>query len=212
MTAKLLEEEAAALSARFPIGPRLVVIGSTSFWHAESEATCTAIGYNLSTLDRLVLVTGGVEGVGEALGRSFWASCGGASDRCVIHILPRGYRKWDYGETLFAGSDMWERREILGRLADVYLAIEGGPGTEHEASVVLKRSAIVIPVGRSGGHSADLYARVPRPSFVGERMWQALADTSLSVTGVAEAVTGLVRICLAQGPRDRDSSQGTGSR
>lgn len=41
--------------------------------------------------------------------------------------------------TLFAGSDMAERREILARLSPLYLAVEGGPGTVHEGRVAIAR-------------------------------------------------------------------------
>lgn len=91
---------------------------------------------------------------------------------------------------------MSERREILGRLAEVYVAIEGGPGTAHEASVALARPVVMIPVGRSGGHSAVLYSRVPRPAFVSEPTWCTLASSEASPTQVAGAVADVVRAYL----------------
>ena len=63
-------------------------------------------------------------------------------------------------ETLFAGSDMKERREILGRLSGLFVLVEGGPGVEHEADVAAARGAALIPVGRSGGYAAALYGRI----------------------------------------------------
>jgi SLOG cluster4 family len=188
------DHEATVVREQLPAGLRLAVIGSTSFWHPESEATCTALGRLLTSLDGLVLLTGGVEGVGEAVARSFHAAReaeGGGEP--VFHLLPRGYRRWDYGETLFAGADMGERREILGRLAEIYVAIEGGPGTAHEASVALARSTFVIPVERSGGHSAHLYPQIPRPSFASDHDWRTLSSTDVSPEQVAAAVTDVVR-------------------
>jgi hypothetical protein len=160
------------LDMGLPPGPRAVIIGSTSFWHADSEATCGQVGRLLAALPDLVLLTGGVEGIGEATGRSFFQARlqAGAEPR-VYHVLPHGERAWDYGVTLFAGSDMAERREILARLAGVYLAIEGGPGTVHEAAVASARGAAVIPVGRSGGHAAVQYGQGLRPAAVDRRTW-----------------------------------------
>lgn len=188
------DAEAARLAAQLPAGPRLVVIGSTSLWHPESEPTCTALGRLLASVDGLVLLTGGVRGAGEALGRSFHAarSAGGGIER-LFHVLPHGSARWDYGETLFAGSDMRERREILGRLGEIYVVIEGGPGTAHEASVALARAALVIPVARSGGHSGDLFPQLRRPRIASEQAWRMLMETDTSPEQVADAVTEIVR-------------------
>ena len=76
MDGEVFDRETAVVAARLPAGPRLAVIGSTSFWHAESQETCAVLGRLLADLGGLVLVTGGVEGVGEAVGRSFWAASG----------------------------------------------------------------------------------------------------------------------------------------
>src|SRR5579872_4370461 len=106
------DQLAEQLAAIFPSGPRLVVIGSTDFWHQESERTCTHLGRLLADILDLVLITGGVEGVGEAVGRSFYqARCALGRKPRVYHVLPHGEEAWDYGQTRFAGSDMRERRE-----------------------------------------------------------------------------------------------------
>jgi predicted Rossmann-fold nucleotide-binding protein len=128
------------LSALFPDGPRVAVIGSTDFWHDESERTCTEIGRLLATIRSLLLITGGVEGIGEATGRSFYETRRKlGNEPRIYHVLPEGEEGWDYGETFFVGADMAERREVLARLADLYVAIEGGPGTVHEVAVASGR-------------------------------------------------------------------------
>jgi predicted Rossmann-fold nucleotide-binding protein len=122
------DREAQRVEALLPHGPRLVVIGSTDFWHAESERTCMEVGRLLAALPALVLITGGVEGVGETIGRSFFQARRTArQEPRVYHVLPEGEEAWDYGDTFFAGSDMAQRREVLGRLAKLYVAVEGGP-------------------------------------------------------------------------------------
>ena len=199
MGSEVFDREAAAIAAQLPAGPRLGIIGSASFWHPESEAICSALGCLLGDLDGLVLLTGGVEGVGEAVGRSFFRARAGSGDhRGVFHVLPRGYSRWDYGETMFAGSHFGERREVLGRLADIYVAIEGGPGTAHEASVALARSVLVIPVGRSGGYSGELYSQMVRPPSASEEAWRALGRAHTSRGQIAVAVTNIVDMHLRE--------------
>jgi uncharacterized protein (TIGR00725 family) len=193
------DHEVATVAAQLPEGTRVAIIGSTSFWHAESQATCEAIGRLLAALDDVVLLTGGVAGIGEAVGRSFFgARSGRDAPRGVFHVLPHGNRQWDYGQTVFVGSDMGERREVLGRLAECYVVIEGGPGTAHEASVALRRSVCVVPVGRSGGYARELYPQVRRPPFASESAWHDLALPTASPGVVAEAVASVVGAHLRQ--------------
>lgn len=187
------DEQATALLARLPARPTAVIIGSTSFYHDESSATCSAIGRLLATIGDLVLITGGMPGIGEAVGRSFFDTRrkeAGAPE--VFHILPHGCNRWDYGVTLFAGLDMAERREVLGRVSRLYLAIEGGPGSVHEGQVALSRGAVVIPVGRSGGYAGELYPRLPRPVFAPEERWRVLGNSEVTPDQVAKAVHEVV--------------------
>ena len=199
---KSFEQLAAELEATLPAGPRVGIIGGTSFWQPESRSLCTRLGGLLARLDGIVLLTGGVEGVGETVGRSF-ASAREENMRRpnVVHVVPRGSRRWDYGETHFAGEDMAERREVLGRLAGVYVAVEGGPGTAHEASVALARSAFVIPIGRSGGASKELYSRVTRPAFAPEGAWRTLAAADASPEQAAGAAVDVVIAYLGESKR-----------
>jgi hypothetical protein len=185
------------IEVALPKGPRLAVIGSASLRHKDSEATCIQIGKLVAGLPGLVLITGGIAGVGEAVGYSFYEarkSSGGAPD--VYHILPRGYPRWDYGDTLFAASDMNERREVLGRLSRLYVAIEGGPGTEHEARVALSRDATFIPVGRSGGFAATMYAHLGPPSTIDEQYWAILGAKDSTPENTACTVMHIVKSCL----------------
>jgi hypothetical protein len=191
------DQEALRLEAILPHGPRVAVLGSTDFWHTDSERTCTAIGPLLAGIPGLVLLTGGVEGIGEAVGRSFFrARQDSRQEPRVYHVLPEGEQTWDYGETLFAGADMTERREVLGRLSGLFLMVEGGPRAGHEAEVGASRGAIVIPVGRSGGYAATLYARVSRPPAVDIGTWTVLRSSSSTPEETARAVLYAVQICL----------------
>jgi len=200
MTPTTFDEEAVRVATDIPAGVRVVVIGSTSFWHDESEQTCTEIGKRLAGLDSLVLLTGGVSGVGECIGRGYVGGCRAlARTSDVVHVLPRGCGAWDYGITLFAGDDMGERREILGRLAKVYVVVEGGPGTEHEATVAAAHGATLVPVGRSGGHAGSLYRGGSRPALADPRAWETLGDPEATSRTVAAAVAEIVESCGQHG-------------
>jgi predicted Rossmann-fold nucleotide-binding protein len=118
-------------------------------------------------------------------------------------VLPHGEDPWDYGETLFAGSDMKERREILGRLSPVYLVIEGGPGTRHEVQVATARNAAIIPVGRSGGYAAEWYARMARPAYIDEATWAILDCRQSTPDDTAKAVLAAVTAFFEQNERTR---------
>jgi hypothetical protein len=191
------DQEARRLEALLPPGPRLGVLGSTDFWHADSERTCAAIGRLLAGIPRLVLLTGGVEGIGEAVGRSFFqARRDGGREPRVYHVLPEGDEAWDYGDTLFAGSDMTERREILGRLSGLFVLVEGGPGAGHEADVAAARGATLIPVGRSGGYAAALYSRISRHSAIDPSTWTVLGSSESTPEETAGAVLRAVQLCL----------------
>jgi len=191
------DDEATAAGTSLPAGVRVAIIGSTAFWHDESQETCTEIGRRLASVENITLLTGGVTGVGECTGRAFAEACR-TLERTprAFHILPRGCSAWDYGTTLFAGENMGERREILGRLAQVFIVVEGGPGTEHEAAVAKAHGAVLVPVGRSGGVAGALYQEAPRPPFVDARAWESLGDPDSPPRTVAEAAVEIVLASL----------------
>jgi hypothetical protein len=189
----VFDEEALAVLGQLPAKPALVVIGSTSYHHHESASTCSMIGSLLATIPNLLLITGGMTGIGEGVGRSVFDSREqNGRELDVFHILPRGCAGWDYGTTLFAGSNMEERREILARLSQLYLAIEGGPGTVHKGQVALSRGASVIPLGRSGGYAGEVYPTLSRPTFVSEADWNILGDPSATPNLVAHTIYDVV--------------------
>lgn len=191
------DQEARRLEAVLPPGPRVAVLGSTDFWHADSERTCSQIGRLLASIPELVLLTGGVEGIGEAVGRSFYEARGDSGEEPrIYHVLPEGEEAWDYGETVFAGFDMTERREVLGRLSGVFLMIEGGPRAGHEADVASAHGAIVIPVGRSGGYAAALYSRMNRPPAIDAGTWAALGSIDSTPEETASAALHALQACL----------------
>jgi hypothetical protein len=191
------EQDARRLDALLPPGLRVAVLGSTDFWHADSERTCAEIGRLLAGVPGLTLLTGGVVGIGEAVGRSFFQTrrCAGQEPR-VFHVLPEGEPAWDYGETFLAGADMTERREVLGRLSALFVMVEGGPRAGHEAEVAAAHGAVVIPVGRSGGYAATLYGRVSRPPALDADAWAVLGASGSTPEETGRAVLRAVQGCL----------------
>jgi SLOG-like protein len=191
------DQEARRLDALLPSGPRVAVLGSTDFWHGDSEHTCTEIGRLLAGISDLLLLTGGVEGIGEAVGRSFFqARRDAGQEPRVYHVLPEGERAWDYGETLFAGCDMTERREILGRLSGLFVLVEGGPRAGHEVEVASAHGATIIPVGRSGGYAAALYGRISCPPALDADTWAVLGSSDSTPQATARAVFRATQMSL----------------
>lgn len=181
------------LLAMLPQGMRVAIIGSTSFWHADSEQTCQVLGQALAALPEIVLLTGGVSGIGEACGRSFHLHRQQLQlPMQVFHVLPQGMAAWDYGQTLYAGKDMQERRAVLACMAPVYIVIEGGPATADEVQIALANGALVIPVARSGACARDAYAQITKPVTVPADLWVVLGSDTASVEQTVAAVMGIV--------------------
>jgi hypothetical protein len=90
------DAEAQRVGATITPGPRLVVIGSTSFWGPDSGQLCEAIAADLAALPALVAVTGGMSGVGLTFGRAF-ADARRARGRAenLFHLLPRELQEGD---------------------------------------------------------------------------------------------------------------------
>ena len=87
---------------------------------------------------------------------------------------------------------MHDRREVLGRLAKVYIVVEGGPGTRHEANVACAHGATLVPVGRSGGVASELYQDMPCPAGVDYVDWAAPMAESIHPALVARAVKTII--------------------
>ena len=75
---------------------------------------------------------------------------------------------------------------------------EGGPRAGHEAEVAAAHSAVLIPVGRSGGYAATLYARISRPPAIDADTWAVLGASESTPKETARAVLLAVRMCLGR--------------
>lgn len=95
----------------------------------------------------------------------------------ILQLLPTDFDPADYGKTIFVGDDVAIRREVLGQVSVLYLVVEGGPGTEHEAAVAMANNATLVPVGRSGGCAKELYSQLNNPKFASDGDWQILGES-----------------------------------
>ena len=75
--------------------------------------------------------------------------------------------------------------------------VEGGLRAGHEADVAVAHGAVIIPIGRSGGHAAALYGRTGHPSAIDTGTWAVLGSSESTSEETAAAVLEAVRVCLA---------------
>ncbi|MDY6805025.1 MAG: hypothetical protein SXA11_14635 [Cyanobacteriota bacterium] len=193
------DEIAANLLKEIQPGIRVAVIGSQSFHSHISRSICEAAGRELANIENLVLLTGGVSGIGETLGRSFWMTRKNQGrSPLVYHILPEGSEPWDYGLTLFGGFSMSDRRSLLARMASLYVLMEGGPGAEQETHRAIANGGRIIPVGSTGGFAGKLYQSVRCPPNIDPQIWNLLGSEETSAPEVAGAIAGIVKIIFPE--------------
>ena len=97
------------------------------------------------------------------------------------------------GTTIRAGWTLAARRRALSRSCELFVCVEGGPGTAHETQLIIERGATVIPVGRSGGHANSLYGRLVRPDWADEVNWSHLGAVESTPKIIGDSIAQLVR-------------------
>lgn len=193
----MFETETRRVIQNIPPGPRLVVIGSGSFHTPRSERLCEEISVNLAGIAALVAVTGGRHGAGRTFGRAFIAARHAAGQAGnLFHLVPHGEPPCDHGATLWAGANFIERREVLGRIGQLYLVFEGGPGTQYEADIAIRHRTPIIPLACTGGHAAEIYSQVSCPDQVRLEDWKTLAQPAIRLNAVVAAVGRMARATL----------------
>lgn len=191
------DQVAESCRAQIVPGPRVAVLGSTSFYGPLSESLCRLLAADLADMPELVLLTGGVSGVGQTFGHAFYeARRSQQRPPNVYHLLPAEMAPVEYGITLAAGDSLSDRREVLGRVANLYIIIEGGPGTVHESATALDHRLPVVPIAATGGHALELYATTDRPPEVDPEDWSALAMDHLPPEAISGAAGRVVRALL----------------
>ncbi len=166
---KKLENEIIHINSEIGDIKRIGILGSSHIHGENTLEICTEIGRKLAEIGDIALLTGGMPGTAPAISRSFRYQKEKTGDTAKIyHILPHGFNHKDYGKTLNAGQDMLERREVLANLSDVYIVVEGGPGTQNEAEIAMKRQANLIPLAITGGYAKNLYEKLIKEKQISE--------------------------------------------
>jgi len=87
---------------------------------------------------------------------------------------------------------MEHRREVLGRLAECYVVVKAVPGAPHETSLAASQGALVISVGRYGGHAAMLRSRSQASGVTSQAMRTALGFTNVPGVATTNVVVGII--------------------
>ena len=189
---KNYDQMAEEIRQQFRDAPHVGIIGSVSLRHPDSRETCCEIGRALAGIPDLVVVTGGADGAADLIARAYDDACRDAGRKGrVLHILPEGSGTREYGDIIHAGADAEQRREVLGRTASMFIVVEGSPGTVHETEIAVAHQALLLPIGRLGGHAADIYSWQGCPENMDSASWFTLGSDTASHKDVAQAV------CLA---------------
>jgi len=200
MALQEIKQSVESILSNLPKKKRVGIIGSTSFYSKQGPPICKEIGKTLAQREDIILLTGGMTGAPEAVGREFHQTRLNAKlESHVYHILPVTEKKWDYGTTLLYGRSFEHRREILGRLCAVFLVIEGGPGTAHEAQVAKDSGAILIPIPCTGGVASGMFGapHMPMPPSVQEGDWELLGDVKADPQQIAKTIDRILNEVLS---------------
>jgi hypothetical protein len=188
------DQAADAIGRQLPAGLRVGILGGRVLDQFGMEL-CRALGQELAALRDAVVITGGVAGAGETVAAAYVEACQKVSSSGhLFHLLPEGSRPPGSGTTLFAGGTMAERRQVLGRLAPVYVAVGGGIGTLDEIQIARTHGAAVLAVAASGGAAAKAWSAPARPPALSGEQWGQLADSSLGPSRMAAAVARILGI------------------
>lgn len=181
-----------------------IAVYSSREFYLTSDRTlelCDCLGKNLaeSSIGPITLITGGMTGVQEAVARSFEDAVERMHRRSthrILHLAPPGldYR-FDFGDWQVVGQNFEDNRAHVARAADIYIIIDGGPGTSRLAKAAAKRGAMVLCMRSTGGAASGKYwmpaSILSQPQYVSAPLWKALGSKTARVS--AEAV---LQLCM----------------
>ncbi|CAD7971112.1 unnamed protein product [Amoebophrya sp. A25] len=172
------------------------ILGGTEFHDPKSKPLVEAMAKKLGEAagdTNLIFVTGGMAGVQETFAKH-------VGDHSPLwNLLPGDNPSSLYGvgEDIHAGADIEERKAIFGLLGDIYITVEGGRGVSQETTAAHARSAVVVPLIRTGGASSGKMGfpqgAFQKPSFATEEQWSLLADEGAKIADTATAVVEIVK-------------------
>lgn len=174
---------------------RVCILGGKDFKSAVTRPLIEAIAQQLRVFSgKIVVLTGGLEGVQKLFANSV------GNDVTVYNFLPGEQSSgYDVGEDVPCGSSLKERMAVFGRLGDIYLSFEGGPGVGAEATAAFDRGAVVLALRGTGGASAGKLGfptgALERPDWAARADWEMLGGTEPSKVALAVARLIFARIC-----------------
>lgn len=209
-----LVKMAVDLEKTLPSEGRMVYIsGGTFFFSENGEAICREVGKHLAREEDIVLVTGGFFGVGETVGRNFYAERKRLDlPENIVHIQAkrddgdrsmqtrqnsdRTFQSLPYGKTYFFCDSIHQREMLTPRVVPLCILIEGGPGASFEAQQFVWNDHTIIPVKVTGGAAGGMFNGPPGmfdcPPDVKETDWKVLQDTRATPTAIAIAINNII--------------------
>eukprot|EP00450_Noctiluca_scintillans_P036006 CAMPEP_0194551388 /NCGR_PEP_ID=MMETSP0253-20130528/96196_1 /TAXON_ID=2966 /ORGANISM="Noctiluca scintillans" /LENGTH=688 /DNA_ID=CAMNT_0039398847 /DNA_START=164 /DNA_END=2229 /DNA_ORIENTATION=+ len=185
------------LSLKLPSGPRVCIMGGTSFQNEHSEELTEALAQEFNSFlpAQTLFITEGMQGVQA----TFAARC---DSKKLVNLVPNGEESgYNKGKDVRAGANLVECGHIFSECGDVYVTIEGGEALADIAKRIAKRPLVdIVPIIRSGGASSGEFGfPLPsRPKGVSESLWDRLADSRLPVGDTARAAAEIVYASLIE--------------
>ena len=201
------------LEGKLPKGIYVYISGGTQFFSKCGKVICQEIGKELAKDERIVLITGGFYGVGEAVGRSFYEEREHMGiPHKVCHVVAvkddqdkssqtrqnpdLTFCKVPYGDTYFFGNSVRQREMLIPKVVDLCVLIEGGPGAAFEAQQFVWNGNQIVPVRVTCGAASGLF-NVPssifvRPPSVLDSDWSVLGDDGASSSEIGLAVARII--------------------
>jgi len=153
--------------------------------------------------DNIAFVTNGLPGVQTVFAQNL-----GAGSSRLWHLAHTGSLNDPpkVGEVLPAGHTFEQQKTIFASLGEVYITVAGGKGVADEARVAYARSALIVPLVRTGGASAGEFnfpkEALVRPLWASEDDWKFLVDRSPDVERYTESVARIVLAGVSEARRD----------
>lgn len=193
------EEAVSTLRAHFKsagVETLVAVLGSTKFKDPTNQDLVAAIARQIKEKcgPGVGYITGGMPGVQSTFAENL------DQDAPLWNLVPHGNASnFSVGEDIEVGHSAEEEKSVLGRLADIYITVEGGPGVAHEAKDAKERGAQLVPVIRSGGASSGMFDcdfLLKQPLYVEDAEWSSLQNHDSPIEESAGAVVKVVMMCV----------------
>lgn len=180
----------------------ICVLGGTEFRCPDSEELVTKLAQTLSQgplAGNSTFFTGGLPGVQKTFAENF------GDGYQLWNLLPKGQSSgYQNGQDVNAGNDMDQRKEVFGKLGDIYITVEGGPGVAQEAQMAAERGASIVPLMRTGGASSGKFdfpaSALQKPQHVQEAHWALLSNKEAPIQDSANAAAAIVTLLATKKP------------